>query len=206
MASPSSRTSYRRLSRDERREQILGVARTMFTEVPYAEVSTAAIADRAGVRRGLIHYYFGTKRDLFLEVVRVLAADVSVVAPPVGDLPPMPLEETVELLVRLYMETTEVNAETWFAAADAEGFGQDPELLRITNKARDVTVEHMIALLRVARPTETLRAVLRAYAGLAEATTRQWLQEKTLDREQARVLLSRSLLALLTDVVPALES
>ncbi|MFP3964609.1 TetR/AcrR family transcriptional regulator [Actinomadura fulvescens] len=211
MAPPSSRpspgrparASYQRLPRDERRDQILGVARRMFTEVPYADVSTAAIAREAGVQRGLIHYYFGTKRDLFLEVVRDLTAGYAGQAPPAD--PTMSLEETVGLCVRLFLDAAENNADTWLAALDAEGFGQDPELRRIVNKTRDLTVEHMLAVLHVPEPTDTLRAVLRTYSGLAEVATRQWLQEKTLSRAQVHTLLAGSLLVLVRDIAPAVE-
>ncbi|MFB4318493.1 TetR/AcrR family transcriptional regulator [Actinomadura sp. 21ATH] len=199
--SPDSRR-YQRLSPDERRDQILGVARRMFTELPYAEVSTSAIAAEAGVRRGLLHYYFGTKRELFLEVVRDLSGAAAMVAPPPDE--NRSLEEAVDLCVRLFLEAAEGNATTWFAAVDAEGFGRDPQLLHIVNRFRDLTVEHMLAVLRM-EPTGTLRAVLRTYSGLAEAATRQWLQEGTLDRGQVYTLLSRSLLALLTDIAPAVE-
>ena len=108
---------FQRLSRDERRDQILAVARRMFTELPYAEVSTEAIASAAGVRRGLIHYYFRTKRELFLEVVRELTTRVAyaVQPPPKG----LSLAETVEWCVERFLDAAEANATTWFAAVDA---------------------------------------------------------------------------------------
>ncbi|WP_067477751.1 TetR/AcrR family transcriptional regulator [Actinomadura hibisca] len=198
-----SKARYQRLPHDERRDQILAVARRMFTELPYAEVSTTAIADRAGVRRGLIHYYFGTKRDLFLEVVRGLAAGAALQAPPPDAA--LPLPETAELCVDLYLDAAEASGVTWFAAVDAEGFGQDPELLRIINRARDLTVDHLLTVLGVPDPGTALRAVLHTYSGLAESATRQWLQEKTLTRAQVHTLLSRSLLALVTEIGPAVE-
>jgi AcrR family transcriptional regulator len=195
--------SYQRLSPDERRAQILAVARRLFTELPYSEVSTAAIARETGVQRGLIHYYFGTKRELFLKVVHGLTASAAMQVPPPDDR--LTLPESVELLVNVFLDTADQNATTWFAALDAEGFGQDPELLRVVNRFKDEAVKHMLVVLRVPEPTETLRAVLRVYTGLVDAATRQWLQEKTLDREQVHTLLSRSLLALVSDIGPALE-
>ena len=54
---------------DERGRQILAGARRLFGERPYAEVSTTEIARAADIARGLINHYFGTKRDLYLEVV-----------------------------------------------------------------------------------------------------------------------------------------
>src|SRR4051812_5171083 len=62
----------RRLEPDARREQLLECAVRLFGEKPYAEVSTAEIAAEAGIARGLLNHYFGTKRDLYLEVVRRL--------------------------------------------------------------------------------------------------------------------------------------
>lgn len=195
---------YRRLDRDERREQILAVARRLFTELPYAEVSTTAIARETGVQRGLIHYYFGTKRELFLEVVRNLsmAAAVQTPPPPAEDLP---LEEMVDVCVGLFLDAAEQNATTWFAAVDAEGFGQDPELERIVTKTRDVTVERMVKVLRIPAPTETLRAILRTYSGLVEMATREWLQRKSLGRAQVHTLLAASLLTLINDIAPRIE-
>ena len=61
---------WNRLEHDERRSQILAAAAKLFAERHYASVSTKDIADAAGVARGLLHHYFGSKRDLYLEVAR----------------------------------------------------------------------------------------------------------------------------------------
>jgi AcrR family transcriptional regulator len=194
---------YRRLDRDERQEQILSVARRMFTELPYAEVSTTAIARETGVQRGLIHYYFGTKRELFLTVVKDLTAQVAYETPPIDE--NLDLDEIVAVCVRLFLDAAEANATTWFAAVDAEGFGHDPELVRIAAKTRDATVKRMLQVLRITEPTDTLRAVLRTYSGLADSATREWLQQRSLTRPQVHTLLASALLALITDIAPAVE-
>ena len=69
---PAQLPRWRRLEPDARREQILECALRLFGERPYAAVSTTDIAREAGVARGLLNHYFGTKRDLYLEVVRRL--------------------------------------------------------------------------------------------------------------------------------------
>jgi AcrR family transcriptional regulator len=201
MSTPGPR--YRRLDRDERQEQILSVARRMFTELPYADVSTTAIARETGVQRGLIHYYFGTKRELFLTVVKDLTAQVAYETPPIDE--DLELEEVVAVCVGLFLDAAEANATTWFAAVDAEGFGHDPELVRIAAKTRDATVKRMLQVLRIPEPTDTLRAVLRTYSGLADLATREWLQQKSLTRPQIHTLLAAALLALITDIAPAVE-
>ena len=62
----------KRMDGYERREQIITCAMRLF-EKGYSEVSIGDIADAAGIARPLIHHYFGTKRDLYLEVVRRLS-------------------------------------------------------------------------------------------------------------------------------------
>jgi AcrR family transcriptional regulator len=61
---------WARLEHDERRAQILTCARRLFSERHFGAVSAADIARAAGVARGLLHHYFGSKRELYLEVVR----------------------------------------------------------------------------------------------------------------------------------------
>src|SRR5436190_8875707 len=62
-------TRGRRLSPEARREHIIEVARTLFAERPYTIVSTADVAQAAGVARSLIHHYFGGINELFAAVV-----------------------------------------------------------------------------------------------------------------------------------------
>ena len=59
-----------RLSAAERRGQILDAAEELFSDGPYEDVSLEQIAERAGITRGLINHHFGTRRELYIEVVR----------------------------------------------------------------------------------------------------------------------------------------
>lgn len=45
--------------------RILTAAETIFAEAGYAAASMAAIAERAGLPKANLHYYFGTKRQLY---------------------------------------------------------------------------------------------------------------------------------------------
>jgi len=53
----------------ETRQQILNAARGCLLEAGYANLSTRRIADSAGLALGHIHYHFGSKRQLILEVL-----------------------------------------------------------------------------------------------------------------------------------------
>ncbi|MGH9138990.1 MAG: TetR/AcrR family transcriptional regulator [Acidimicrobiales bacterium] len=193
---------WNRLEHGERRRQILDVARRLFSERSYADVSTEQIAEAAGIRRGLLHHYFGSKRDLFVEVVRDLLDRAAV---PFDHDAIGTMEEVVERNVERWLDFVERNSAMWFAVSGAEGFGRDPELERLVAATRDATVERIIQVLRLDGATDELRAVLRSYGGLAELATREWLVHKSLSRAQTTALLSTALLALVREVVPAVE-
>jgi AcrR family transcriptional regulator len=70
--SPASRRSRtgRRPGKQDTRETILTSARQAFAETGYDGTSIRQIASGAGVDPALVHHYFGTKEQLFLDVVR----------------------------------------------------------------------------------------------------------------------------------------
>ena len=198
---------WTRLEHDERRAQILAAARRLFSERHFGAVSTADIARAAGVARGLLHHYFGTKRELYLEAVRSM---VSMPLQPVpteldGRDPEALLAEGVDR----WLEMLSRNRETWIAARGAQGFGRDPEVESILEDAREKAIDQVIESLRpgedaASAPSE-LRALARAYAGLAEATSLEWLQHGRLTREQARALLFEGFIAVFRQVLDAVE-
>jgi AcrR family transcriptional regulator len=191
---------WSRLDHDERRGQILAVARKLFSERSYAEVSAEEIAAAAGVRRGLLHHYFGGKRGLLLDVVRDVVGRTALPLP--EQAADAPIEVLVGACVDGWLDLVQRDARLWFAVLGAEGFGSDPELVRIVADATDATVERIIEVLGAA-PSPELRAVLRTYSGLAGEATREWLVRRSLTRAQTHALLSAALLALVRDVAPA---
>lgn len=66
----------RRLSRDERREQILDAATAVFAEGGYAGTSTDQVARAAGVSQPYVVRLFGTKEELFREAFERIAGEI----------------------------------------------------------------------------------------------------------------------------------
>ncbi|MGI5241270.1 TetR/AcrR family transcriptional regulator [Dactylosporangium sp. CA-139066] len=193
----------RRLEPDERREQILSCAVKLFGRRPYAEVSTTDIADAAGVARGLINHYFGTKKGLFIEAVRVL---VTIPAVAVEQLPEGDLATRVDASVTWFLDVVSRHSTSWLAAVDGGGVGRDPDVQRVLAEADDVAAESILVAVGLAdaeEHREQLRAMIRAYCGLAKATAREWLERGALDRAQVHALLATTLITLVRDVIPA---
>jgi AcrR family transcriptional regulator len=190
-ATPAS-TRGSRLEPDERRRQLLEAARKLFSERHYGAVSLDEIAAEAGVARGLINHYFGTKRDLYVEVVREMVR-----------VPPLPVpeyvagtstRERVSQAIDGWLTMTSRNRGTWLDSIRSQGLG-DPEIAAVFEEAREDAAVRMVAILGLG-PIEDVAperlAMMRAYGGLAEAATVQWLDHGRLTREQVHELLVES--------------
>ncbi|HEY8764385.1 MAG TPA: helix-turn-helix domain-containing protein [Solirubrobacteraceae bacterium] len=202
--SPAPR--WQRLDHDERRQQILACARRLFSERNYSSVSTSEIAREAGIARGLLHHYFGTKRDLYLEVVRTVMRMPSNPVPLQS--PGRGIELVIAESVDRWLEMLERNRGTWLAAIGARGLGRDPEVEEILEDAREQAADRLIEALQTyeaAQAPPQLRAAIRAYGGFAEAASVEWLERGRLTREQARVLLVQGFLSIVRDVLPTVE-
>jgi len=65
------RRARRPEDKDQRRRQLTDTARVVFDEgTPFAALTMAAVATRAGLAKGTSYLYFPTKEALFLEVLR----------------------------------------------------------------------------------------------------------------------------------------
>lgn len=81
---------------DQRRDRILQAAQALFAERGYEGTSAEAIASQAGVAKGLIFHYFGSKAELYLVAVADAATRISQVF--FADLP----EPEPDLFRRMY--------------------------------------------------------------------------------------------------------
>jgi AcrR family transcriptional regulator len=198
---------WQRLDHDERRRQILTCARRLFSERSYDVVSTTDIAREAGVARGLLHHYFGTKRDLYLEVVRQLVRMPSNPVP--LQAPGRGLQHVIAESVDRWLTMLERSRGTWLAAIATRGLGgSDPELEAILEEAREQAADRLIEALQTyeaAQAPAELRAVIHAYSGFAEAASVEWLERERLTREQLQTLLTKTFLSLVSDVLPAIQ-
>lgn len=196
---------WSRLEHDERREQILATARELFTQRPYGSVSTIEIAEAAGVTRGLLHHYFGTKRSLYLEVVKDLVdapviGVLNALSSAVDDATATP---SWEENVALWMDVVETNQEAWLAAISAGETGRDSAMHDILDEARERTATQVITVLGLdEKRTPEVRALVRGFGGFAEEVTREWLLRRRLTKEQARVLLVGALPGMVERLLP----
>jgi AcrR family transcriptional regulator len=193
----------RRLEPQARRAEILAAARRLFDAGNYASVSTSDIAREAGIARPLINHYFGSKRDLYLEVVRQMMV---VPAPVTEQLPSTSVEQRVAVSVDRWLDVVERNKSAWLAAIGPEAIGRDADIERIMLESDEVAADRVLetALMTdVTEGREELRAMIRSFGAMLKAASREWLVRETLTREDLQVLLSDSMLHLLRVTFPA---
>ncbi|WP_250003849.1 TetR/AcrR family transcriptional regulator [Actinoplanes sp. M2I2] len=189
----------RRLEPDARREQILSVAVRLFGERGYADVSTTDVARAAGVARGLVNHYFGTKKDLYLDVIRVMLTvpRVAIAALPEGDLP-----TRVDAIVGWFLDVVSRHSRSWLAAITAGGMAGDRDVDQVIADAIDAAADAVLQAVGHPTPGPALHAMARSYVGLAVSTASEWLRRGVLTRPQVHRLLAATLLTMADQVFP----
>ncbi|MBX9360752.1 TetR/AcrR family transcriptional regulator [Streptomyces sp. WAC04114] len=201
MAANQGGRTRRRLSTEERREQLLSVGARLFSESPYDDVWIEQVAEIAGVSRGLLYHYFPTKRDFFAAVVereseRMLRMTAAV--------PGLPVREQLAAGLETFLEYVQAHAHGYraFHRADAAG---DQAVRRVYQRALAAQERQILAALAAdpefgpafeERPE--VRLAVRGWLAFTTAVCLEWLRGTELDRGQVRELCTRALLGVLT--------
>lgn len=130
-ATPDTLTLSRRLSaaQAERRQAVIGAARSLARDGGYAAVTMQAVADRSGVGRATLYRYFASKDHLLAEVVVAWGADLTAelrAHPPAAAA--APAERVADVLVRV-LEAARAEPRLT-AAVLATATSPDPEAIR----------------------------------------------------------------------------
>jgi len=190
-----------RMERDQRRQEILRAASRLFRQRPYSEVSVTDIAEVAGVAKGLLHHYFGSKRELYLEVVREVAT-VPAVTVPTDDLEDR--DEVWKRGVDGFLALVAQNPELWLSSVTVG----DDEVASILDDSKEVLADQTISGLGLGdqRDDPVLRALVRGYGGFVQELTVEWLQRRRLSEEQVRDAMVTALPLLLDEVLPQMRA
>ncbi|MHA5047843.1 TetR/AcrR family transcriptional regulator [Streptomyces sp. SD15] len=192
----------RRLSTEERREQLLSVGARLFSESPYDEVWIEQVAEIAGVSRGLLYHYFPTKRDFFSAVVERESARMLRLTAAV---PGVPVREQLGAGLDAFLEYAEAHAHGFRAFHRAEAAG-DQAVRKVYRQALAAQERQILAALaadpdfgRLPADRPELRIAVRGWLAFTTAVCLEWLRGGAeLNREQVRDLCARALLGAVT--------
>lgn len=187
---PRSNARQRR-TLDERYTQILELGMKLFAERPYDDVSIDDIAEEAGISKGLLYHYFGSKRDLYVATVREAAKQLRARIEPDRSLAPA---ERARSGLEAYLSFVEEHAAS-FAALMRSGIGTDPEVAAVLEETRDLIVARLMENMGFSRPRPKFRFVLRSWIGMVEAASLDWLARKDIARDDVLQTMTESLYA-----------
>lgn len=191
-----------RLDNDERRAQLLQLARKAFSDRSYDEVSIDDLAREAKISKGLLYHYFPTKRDLYIAGLREIAEELvqRVTAIPT-DLPPA---ERVRAGLDAYLDHITLHARA-FVSLMRGGIGSDPEVAQVVESVRS----RLGARFLEGSPFAPLLAgnvrfetAVRGWIGFVEGATIDWCAQPRMTRDAMRELLSQILFAIMGVVAP----
>ena len=201
----------RRLSPDDRRNELLALGAEVFGQRPYDEVRIDEIAERAGVSRALMYHYFPDKRAFFAAVVRAEGERLFQAT----NTPPQPglsLLEQLRAGVLAYLEYDEAHPHGAWAAYMGMG-RSDPVLRGIDDVDNDRQANRIIDRLNEAmgeldsKLERDLRVVVYGWLAFTFELCRQRIVDPSIDAGYVADMCAHALLDSVTRIpgLPDLE-
>jgi AcrR family transcriptional regulator len=188
--SGAERAPRRRLSVDERREQLIAVALELFSAHPPDEVSIDDIAAAAGASRPLVYHYFPGKQALYEESLRRAGKELAGRFEEPAD---GPLSERLYRVMGRYLEYVESHAAGFTALLRGGSVVSSPGADAVIDQVRRAAGEQILHHLAVPDPSPALRRTVRAWIANAEISSLDWLAERAVPREELQLQLVQEL-------------
>ncbi|MER5660102.1 TetR/AcrR family transcriptional regulator [Streptomyces mirabilis] len=184
---PRARGTDRSLAR---RAELIAIGRKLFADTSYDALSMDDIARQAHVAKGLIYYYFKSKRGYYLAIVEDSVADLISRAASGLELPPA---ERVHRTIDGYLRYAEHN-QAAYRTIITGGVGFDTDVQTIREGVREVIVETIAEGAYGTRKVAPLpRMALLGWLYSVEGATLDWIGNPALPRDTVRELLVKML-------------
>jgi AcrR family transcriptional regulator len=172
----STSTPRVRLSPDQRRRQLLDLGTRLFATRSVEELSIDVLAEEAGVSRGLLYHYFGSKQDFREAVIRHAVEDlVDQTAPPASGEP----LERLAASVGVYVDYVVANLTGYRSLVRAAAGGSE-EMRAIYEEARSTLTDRIFredSLGRLLRDDPATRLAVRGWSALVEEIVLSWAHD-----------------------------
>jgi AcrR family transcriptional regulator len=166
----------RRLTAEQRREQLILVALELFAHRGYRATTMDDIAERAGVTKPLLYQHFSSKRALYLELVDTIARDLLTAvrrAVMSADGP----RQQVELGFAAYFQLV-VSNEPEFRLLYGRDHADDFELGRALRAVEDAIAEAIDPLIDAGLNDDHRRLLAYGIVGMAEGASRRFMAHR----------------------------
>jgi AcrR family transcriptional regulator len=168
-----------RLPADQRRLQLLEVARDRFSAQGFHSTSMDDIAEAAGVTKPVLYQHFPSKHALYVELLEetkmLLLTTLAEATAGAGT-----GRERVELGFRAYFRFA-VEHRQAFQLLLGTSMGSDPEFARIIDETLDAAAATISTMIELPASDEQRLILAHALVGMAESVSRVSLQTETAD-------------------------
>lgn len=192
-----------RLDNDQRRAQLLELAKRAFSDRAYDDVSIDDLARVANISKGLLYHYFPTKRDLYVAGLREIADElVDAVTRVSEELAPIDRARTG---IDAYLDHVTRHSRA-FVALMRGGIGSDPEVAAVIESVRTRLFAKFLsgsAFASLVAGDARFEIAVRGWLGFVEAASIDWCANPRLSRLELRELMTCALLEIMRVVAPA---
>lgn len=195
-----------RLDNDQRRAQLLALAKRAFADRAYDDVSIDDLARGADISKGLLYHYFPTKRDLYVAGLREIADELvdAITRVPPGLAP----VDQVRTGLEAYLDYVTRHSPA-FVALMRGGIGSDPEVAAIVESVRTRLFTRFLSgspFASMLSGDARFATAVRGWIGFVEAASIDWCVHPRLSRVELREFLTQILYEILRAVAPAAVS
>jgi AcrR family transcriptional regulator len=193
-------TPRTRLSPEQRREQLLDLGVRLLAHRSLDELSIDLLAEEAGISRGLLYHYFGSKQAVHEAVVRHAADDLIAQTTPPSDGEPL---ERLLTSVTAYVDYVVANHEGYVSLVKAAAGGNE-SLRAIYEEARAALNSRIFrddaasdsGEGEIVPDTPATRLVVRGWSAMTEELVLAWIDAPGgVTREQLLAIIAGSLRA-----------
>jgi AcrR family transcriptional regulator len=181
--SSAMQTAARRLTAEQRRQQLFAVAIELFAQRGYRATTMDDIAEAAGVTKPLLYQHFSSKRALYLELVDSVAQDLLEAIQRAVREAEGPRQQ-VELGFAAYFRLV-VSHEAEFRLLYGRDHADDEELGRALRAVEDAIAEAIDPLIDAGLDDDHRRLLAYGIVGMAEGASRRFLQQRPTTEAEA---------------------
>ncbi len=173
-----------------RRAELIAIGRRLFADTSYDALSMDDIARQAHVAKGLIYYYFQSKRGYYLAIIQDSVTELLTLAASGLQLPPV---DRVQRTIDSYLRYAEHNQAAYRTIVSG-GVGFDTEVHAIRDGVREAVVTTIAeGAYGRADVAALARMGLLSWVCGVEGATLEWIDRPELPRDTMCELLVKTL-------------
>ncbi len=192
-----------RLSPDARRAQLIDLGVRMLATRTLEDLSVEALAEEAGISRGLLFHYFRSKQEFHLEVIRAAARELLERTAPDDTLAPL---EQLTTSLSAFIDYVTENHDAYVSLVRGAASG-DETVRRVSDETRTEMANRVLKHLEVLGLPADARSeiAVRGWVAFCEEAVISWLSGTStpaVPREDLLALLANALPGVVRNVDP----